>query len=127
MGCAAAAERSMMESRRCARPTRRSGEIHKPPPSGPRWTIVSRMRARYSAVTSKLLLLNASTPEIPHICRYQVGLLEQIRVTTPVRYPWPRAVGNEQDGQQPLENHEHCRRQAEHDEDRTATRRRAPA
>src|SRR5580658_4424223 len=67
MGWDAESERSMMESRRWARPTRRSGETHKPPPSGPRWIIVSRMRARNSGVTSKLLFLNASTPEIPHM------------------------------------------------------------
>src|SRR5271156_5605334 len=59
-----------MESRRCAKPTRRSGEIHSPAPSGPRCTIVSRIRTRYSSVTWKLLFLNASTPEIPHICRH---------------------------------------------------------
>src|SRR6266436_1349164 len=75
MGCAAASERSMMESRRCARPTRRSGEIHNPAPSGPRCTIISRIRTRYSAVTWKLLFLNASTPEIPHICRHRAYTL----------------------------------------------------
>ncbi len=88
----------MMESRRCANPTLRSGEIQEPAPSGPRWTIVSRMRARYSAVTSKLLFLNASTPEIPHICRYQVGLLEQIRAQEAACYilgeGWKRQMGN---------------------------------
>src|ERR1700691_292410 len=75
MGCAAAGERSIMESRRCARPTRRSGEIQIPAPSGPRCTIVSRMRTRESAVTWKLLFLNDSTPQIPHIFRYRAYTL----------------------------------------------------
>ena len=41
------------------------------------------MRARYSLVTSKLLFLNANTPEIPHIGLYQLKLLEQMRARAP--------------------------------------------
>src|ERR1700722_20603094 len=67
MGCAAESDRSMIDSLRCPSPTRASLEIHVPAPSGPRCSIVSRMRSMKLSVIVKREFVNDSAPVMPHM------------------------------------------------------------
>jgi len=66
IGWLAVVERSTIARRRKARPTSRCGDSQSPSPSGPRWTIVSRMRARTSGSTGCAAEVE-SQPTIPHM------------------------------------------------------------
>ena len=56
----------MIARRRKPRPTSRPGATQRPSPSGPRWTMVSRIRARTSPATG-CAAEDDSQPTIPHI------------------------------------------------------------